>query len=69
MRLSSEAKMEAFLRPMENHYPSSRIDASIFQQALDTVQENRAKLISIIKCLEFYGRNGISLRGRGDDGA
>ena len=58
---SFETKMEAFLRTVENH--SSRIDASISQQALDTVQQNRAKLIAIIKCLEFCGRNGISLRG------
>ena len=59
--LSSETRMEAFLKTMEN--PSSRIDASISQQAMDTVKQNRTKLILIIKCLEFCGRNGIALRG------
>ena len=49
--LSSEAQMDAFLRTMED--PSSRIDAMISQQAVDTVRQNRAKLVSIIKCLEF----------------
>ena len=61
--LSSETRMEAFLRTMENS--SNQIDTSISQQAMDTVKQNRAKLISIIKCL---GRNGIALRGHRDDG-
>ena len=59
--LSSEARMDAFIGTMEN--PSSRIDASISQQAVDTVMQNRAILISIIKCLEFCCRNGIAIRG------
>lgn len=53
--------MDAFIRIMEN--PSSRIDASISQQAVDTVMQNKAILISIIKCLEFCGRNDIAIRG------
>ena len=59
--LSSEAWMDAFIRTMEN--PSSQIDASISQQAVDTVMQNKAILISIIKCLEFCGRNDIAIRG------
>ena len=53
--------MDAFIRTMEN--PSSQIDASISQQAVDTVMQNKAILISIIKCLEFCGRNDIAIRG------
>ncbi|XP_065177014.1 52 kDa repressor of the inhibitor of the protein kinase-like [Sycon ciliatum] len=64
--LSSEAKMDSFLKTMRT--PGSRIDATISQQAAARVKENRAKLFSIVKCLEFCGRNGLALRGHRDDG-
>lgn len=64
--LSSEARMEAFLHTV--HQLSKRIDASISQRTAELVKENRAKLTSIVKCLEFCGRNGSALRGHRDDG-
>ena len=64
--LFSEAQMEAFMKTMKD--PSKRLDATVSQQARTNVRENRAKLVSIVKCLEFCGRHGIALRGHRDDG-
>ena len=63
--LTSEAKMDAFLRTME--HPSERIDMSLSTAMQERVQKNRAVITSIVKCLELCGRQGIALRGHRDD--
>mgnify|MGYP000751363744 FL=1 len=62
---SSMAKLLAFKTTNEN--PAARIDVSISDSNSSTVSRNREILKSIIKCLEFCGRQGIALRGHRDD--
>ena len=47
--------------------PDKRVDAIISTASQEKVAKNRAILTSIIKCVEFCGRNGIALRGHRDD--
>ena len=48
-------------------HPSTRIDASVTDESCKRVQQNRQILSSVLKCLQFCGRQGISLRGHRDD--
>ena len=56
--------MDAFVKTHQN--PSSRIDQTITTDATKQVEKNRSFLHSIIRCIEFCGRQGISLRGHRD---
>ena len=47
--------------------PDDRIDNIMSKHVKDIVQKNRKFLISIIKCIELCGRNGMALRGHRDD--
>ena len=61
----SEARLMAFIVTMEN--PSQRVDFAINLEEQQLVKRNHAVLTSIVKCLEFCGRQGISLREHRDD--
>ena len=61
----SEAKLKAFVSTMEN--PSLRVDLALTNESQQLVTRNRTVLTSIIKCLEYCGRQGIALRGHRDD--
>lgn len=61
----SMAMMTALQETMKN--PKKRIDLSISDKARQTVETNRKILSSIIKCLEYCGRQGIALRGHRDN--
>ena len=64
--LTSEAKMDAFLRTIE--HPSERVDMLLSTAMQERVQKNRAVVLtSIVKCVELCGRQGIALRGHRDD--
>ena len=43
-----------------------RIDATISQRSQERVRKNRDILFSILRCLEFAGRQGLALRGHRD---
>ena len=62
---NSMAKLWAFLGTYENY--ASRIDLAIAETSSRTFQQNREVLRSVLKCLEFCGRQGVALRGRRDD--
>ena len=59
------AKMTAFLATHTNQ--KQRIDFSLSAAEKERVARNRAFLLSILKCVEFCGRQGIALRGHRDD--
>ena len=62
---NSKDKMNNF---MSSHYdPSLRIDTKITMLASANLEKNVAIMVSIIKCLEFCGRQGIAIRGHRDD--
>ena len=63
--LDAAAKMKAFLSTSE--HPDKRIDMTMTAAARARVEKNRRVLISIVKCLELCGRQGIALRGHRDD--
>ena len=63
--LDSEAKMLSFVQTMLN--PSTRLDLSMSEGSQSRVEKNRLFLKSIIKCLEFVGREGMASRGHRDD--
>lgn len=63
--VDSMARLVAFKQTHSN--PSTRIDATFTTQRAKRIENNRTILKSIIKCLEFCGRQGISLRGHRDD--
>lgn len=48
--------------------PQCRVDQILSHGATQIVDRNREFLESIIRCLEFCGRQGIALRGQRDDG-
>ena len=58
--------MNAFLQTYRN--PTSRIDQRLTTKTTEQVQKNRKFLRSIIRCIEYCGRQGISLRDDRDDG-
>ena len=55
----------AFLGTYENY--ASRIDLTIAETSSRTFEQNREVLQSVLKCLEFCGRQGIALWGHRDD--
>lgn len=63
--LASMARLRAFTQTYKT--PAKRIDASLTNAAEVMVKKNRQILISIVKSLEFCGRQGIALRGHRDD--
>ena len=62
---NAEARMDAFVSSFTR--PDSRIDRLMNSQAAEQVQNNRIFLTSILKFIEFCGRQGIALRGHRDD--
>ena len=60
--MNAAAKMNAFVKTYED--PSNRIDLS---DSCRRIQQNREILTSVLKCLQFCGRQGIALRGHRDD--
>ena len=63
----AEVRMIAFVEIMEN--PERRVDFSVSTNAEMQVQNNRKSFKSILKCIEFCGRQGMVLRGHLDDDA
>ena len=63
--LSSMARLNEFMRTSNN--PEKDIGVTISRKNKEKFEENREFLMSIIKCLEFFGRQGIGLRGHRDD--
>ena len=63
--MNAAAKMNAFVKTYED--PSNRIDLSITDDSCRRIQQNREILTSVLKCLQFCGRQGIALRGHRDD--
>ena len=61
----SKAKMEDFLKMMSD--PSLIIQSRLSLEIAKQMAKNRIFLTSIIKCIELCGRQGIGLRGHGDD--
>lgn len=61
----SKDKFGSFV--LRHNDPSLRIDTKITEQAGVNFEKNVATLNSIIKCLEFCGRQGIPFRGHRDD--
>ena len=61
----SEAKMLAFI--MTRKSQKSRIDFSMSSAEKERIAKNRTFLTSVLKCIEFCGRQGIALRGHRDD--
>lgn len=61
----SKDKFGSFV--LRHNDPFLRIDAKITEQAGVNFEKNVATLNSIIKCLEFCGRQGIPIRGHRDD--
>ena len=62
---NSMTRLDSFSKTYSNS--STRIDVLVADGALLQVKTNREILRSIIKCLEFCGRQGIGLRGHRDD--
>ena len=61
----SIAKLSHFISVAEN--PQQRIDATITERSQERVRKNRQVLLSILRCLELAGRQGLALRGHRDD--
>ena len=63
--MNSAVKMNAFMKTYED--PSSRIDVSVTDESCKRVEQNREILTSVLKCLQFCGRQGIALRSHRDN--
>ena len=59
-------KMNSFLSCFKN--PTILIDQSITQTSAAVVSRNRQCIASILRAVEYCGRQGIALRGHRDDG-
>ena len=59
------AKREAFIKTYQK--PEVCIDNVMAQCTKEVIEKNRKFLTSIIKCVEWCGRNGLALRGHQDD--
>ena len=57
--------MDAFIEMMKN--PARTVENQLSSIQETQIKKNRQFLISIIKCLEFCGRQGIGIRGHRDD--
>ena len=62
---TSETRLNVFISTVNN--PSTRIDCTLSDQSAALVEKNRKVLGSIIKSVEFCGRQGIALRGHRED--
>ena len=62
----SMAKLRSFVETSEN--PERRIDMQTEKASRQKVHTNRKILTSIIRCVEFCGRQGLALRAHRDDG-
>ena len=58
-------KREGFMKTYQK--PEVRIDNIMIQCTKEVIEKNRKFLTSIIKCVEWCGRNGLALRGHQDD--
>lgn len=63
---NSFARMKAFQETFAN--PSHRVDHSITTQMSKVVESNRTFLSSVLRAIEYLGRQGLALRGNADDG-
>lgn len=63
--INSMSKLNAFKATFSN--PSRRIDVTMEDSNTERINKNREILKAILKCIEFCGRQGISLRGHRDD--
>ena len=63
--VTATAKREAFMQTYQK--PQIRIDNVISQHNKGVIEKNRKFLLSILKCVELCGRNGMALRGHRDD--
>ena len=61
----SKAKMHAVVSTYMQ--PSSKLSFIHCTTGKEIVEKNRRFLTSIVKCLEFCGRQGLALRGHRDD--
>ena len=62
---TAKARMDAFISTYGK--PSSQISFMLSSSEKDIVKKNQEFLTSIIKCVEFCGRQGLALRGHRDD--
>ena len=60
-------RLDAFLNTQNN--PSFRIYQEMPNSACETVESNRRFLKFILRALQYLGRQGLALQGRGDDRA
>jgi len=63
--MTSFAKFNSFMQTYE--HPSTRIDSTICEENVRRVNKNREILKSIIRCIQFCGKQGIALRGNRDN--
>ena len=63
--INSAVKLQAFLDTYENTF--RRIDLSITEENAKIIQRNREILRSVLKCVEYCGRQGIALRDHRDN--
>lgn len=57
--------LECFIKTSQN--PCQSIDAIINKLDVDIIKKNRRRILPIIACVEFLGKNNIALRGHRDD--
>ena len=62
----SKARMDVFIEMMMKN-PGRTVENQLSSIQETQIKKNRQFLISIIKCLEFCGRQGIGIRGHRDD--
>ena len=62
---TAKARMDAFISTCGK--PSSQISLMLSSSEKDIVKKNQEFLTSIIKCVEFCGRQGLVLGGHRDD--
>ena len=63
----SMARMNGFLETQKN--PAKRVDTSMNDKSKEIIEKNKSFLKSIIKCIEFCGRQGLAIRGHRDSGS
>ena len=60
-------QLSEFIETLSN--PEKDISVTILRKNRENFEENREILMSIIKCLEFCGRQGIGFKGEREDNA
>ena len=63
--MNSNTKLRSFIETFKD--ASRRIDVTVSDENTKTLKRNRNILESIIKCLQFCGKQGLALRGHRDD--